>query len=71
MAHINETQGDLMQPFLDKFLQFLLCNLRYISLYFTGASAPSMKEAYENFNLGNSYKLGYYYPLPTSSLWCT
>ena len=30
MAHSNETQGDLMRPFLKIFLQFLLCNLRYI-----------------------------------------
>ena len=29
MAHSNETQGDLMRPFVNKFLQFLLCNLRY------------------------------------------
>ena len=29
MVHSNETQGDLMRPFVNKFLQFLLCNLRY------------------------------------------
>ena len=29
MAHSNKTQGDLMRPFLIKFLQFLLSNLRY------------------------------------------
>ena len=29
MAHSNETQEDLMRPFLRKFLQFLFCNLRY------------------------------------------
>ena len=26
MAHSNEIQGDLMRPFLNKYLQFLLCN---------------------------------------------
>ena len=29
MAHSNETQRDLMRPFFNKFLQFLLCNLGY------------------------------------------
>ena len=29
MAHSNETQEDLMRPFLNKFLQYLLCNLGY------------------------------------------
>ena len=29
MAHSNETQRDLMRHFFNKFLQFLLCNLRY------------------------------------------
>ena len=29
MINSNETQGDLMRPFLIEFLQFRLCNLRY------------------------------------------
>ena len=29
MINSDETQGDLMQPFLIEFLQFRLCNLRY------------------------------------------
>ena len=48
MIDSDATQGDLMRPFLTRFLQFLLCNLRHkcpTEIERTWKDSPTQKDS--------------------------